>query len=445
MSAYIELSELLARQGDHSIFAPSAAHRWLLCPGSLIPSLSACDVAGYDAAWGTVGHELAEEWLRSGKKPEQRLGEVVQIETGPDEAGEVEIHEITISRSMFRHVGRYVDWVKDLPGDHVAEQRVDLSQVMPIPNQGGTCDYRAMEKGLLRIRDLKLGIHIQVFAERNPQGMLYALGAFYEWDWLYDFQQIEIGIGQPRLDHWDVWTCSREEMLEFAEYVRKQAATAWSAEAYRKPGKEQCKFCPIKGSCPAMLKQLEDLMTRGYESMGEVVTVDQQGKMVEDNQVNFGRVPSPHSLTVEQLVVILDHRKVIENFLKAVEMRLNNLGTRGVEIPDRKMVRSKTNRVFTRESEAADLLDLYGLDETDLYTRKMKSPKQVAEELADLGYSDEVIDNLFQDIVFKPPGKPTLVPLTDKRPSLSEEADEIFGDLNEVDYSDLDDGDSDDI
>lgn len=423
MSTFLDLEALLAAQGDHSIFAPSAAHRWLECPGSLIPSLLADNPAGYDAAWGTVGHELAEQWLVAGVRPEHRLGEIVTIEQ------DTETFEIEVSKSMFRHVGRYVEWVSKLPGDHYTEQRVYFSQLTPIPKQGGTADYAALSPGILRIRDLKLGIHIQVFAERNPQAMIYALGVYYEWDWLYDFKTISIGIGQPRLDHWDIWECSVEELLEFAEYVRKQAAIAWSPNAYRKVGKKQCQFCPVKGECPALLKDVESLAMREWDEMGKVVAVQEQHEIIESNRVAVGKLPSPYSLTTEQMVKLMDYRLPIENFFKAIETRLNNVAQRGEEIPGKKLVRSRANRVFNNQREAADLLEVYGLSEEQLYSKRMQSPKQVAEALADLGYSDESIDDLFKTIVFKPQGKPTLVDENDSRPSISEEVDEIFGDL----------------
>lgn len=431
MASFLDLEVLLAAQGDHSIFAPSAAHRWLLCPGSLIPSLRVPDTAGYDAAWGTVGHELAEQWLSTGVKPEHRLGEKVIVKE------DTESFEIVISKSMFRHVGRYVDWVNELPGEHYTEQRVYFSRLTPIPNQGGTCDHAALSPGVLRIRDLKLGIHVQVFAERNPQAMLYALGVYYEWDWLYDFKTVSIGIGQPRLDHWDVWECSVDELLEFAEYVKRQAAIAWSPDAYRQPGQKQCQFCPVKGECPALLKQVEVLSRKEWDEMGQVVAVQEQQELVESNRVAVGKLPSPYSLTNDQMVALMKHRLPIENFFKAIETRLNNIAARGEEIPGKKLVRSRANRVFSNEREACDLLELYGVTEKDLYSRKIRSPKQVAELLADLGYSDKAIDDLFKSIVFKPQGKPTLVDESDSRPSISEETDELFGDLAEEDFSDL--------
>lgn len=425
MSSIIDLDELVKAQGAHSIFAPSAAHRWLKCPGSLIPSLLVPDTAGYDAAWGTVGHELAEEWLRTGVKPERRLGETVIVKE------DLETFEIKIDRSMFRHVERYVKWCTELDGDKFVEERVYFSRLTPIDGQGGTADYLALSPGVLRIRDLKLGIHVQVFAERNPQAMLYALGAYYRWDHLYDFERISIGIGQPRLDHWDVWECSVEELLEFADYVKARATLAWQIGAERVPGEKQCQFCPLKGECPALLRQTELLAMKEFDEMGKVVAEQEQREIVESNRVAVDKLPSPYSLTVDQMVQLMAYRLPIENFFKAVETRLNNIAQRGEEVPNRKLVRGKTNRVFRNQQEAADMLELYGLSREDLFKDRMKSPKEVAELLANAGYSNEEIDALYSDLVWKPLGKPTLVPLSDKRPPISEEMDEVFGDLTD--------------
>lgn len=426
-----DLDRIREKLGSHSIFAPSASHRWLECPGSLIPSLEADDTAGYDAAWGTVGHEIAEEWLRTGQRPDHRLGEVVTV--NEDTAA----FEIQVTRTMFHHVGQYVDWVKDLPGDHYVEERVDFSQVTPIKGQKGTMDYGAMSPKILRVRDLKLGIHVQVFAEGNPQGMLYALGAYYRWNHLYDFEEVEIGIGQPRLDHWDVWRISVQELLEFAEYVRVQSAIAWTPGAYRKPGKKQCQFCPIKGDCPALLATFEAITGKEYESLGLIVEDDVMKELVASNDVATSRLPSPRSLTTEQQLEIMKYRLVMENWFKAIERDLESKAMEGIKVPGKKVVHGKTNRVFRDPKETEEELEILGLKQEESHNVKLKSPKQVFEALMDAGYPESYIEQIFEHLVFKPEGKPTLVDESDKRPSIEQVGDEIFGDLADGAFDDL--------
>jgi hypothetical protein len=74
-----------------------------------------------------------------------------------------------------------------------------------------------MWPGHLVIRDYKYGMGVRVDALDNPQLYLYAYAAFREWDWLYGFDAISIGVLQPRLEHFDVIELTRAELLAFAE------------------------------------------------------------------------------------------------------------------------------------------------------------------------------------------------------------------------------------
>lgn len=431
------LDALLALQGDHSIFAPSASHRWLACSGSLVAGLLCEDTAGYDAAWGTVGHDIAAEWLESGEEPTHRLGETVLIDEGH------EVFEILVSRTMLRHVGRYVAWAQALDGDHYVEKRVHFDAVTPITGQSGTADFVALQPGLLQIRDLKLGIHVQVFAGENPQLMLYALGAYYRWNAEYAFETVSMGIGQPRLDHWDVWEIDVSRLLAFAEHVRERAHRAWALNAPRTPGPTQCQFCPAKKDCPAFLKVIEDLTSRSYDTMGSEMGSREMGEIVESDVVDVGRLPNPRKLTVKQRSDILFYRGAVESFFKACAESLASEAQAGVEIPRRKLVHSRTRRAFRSPLDAVEELRFYGLDDGTIFDTKIRSPNQLHEELMNAGYSSDSIEDLYRDIVYQPQGRPTLVAETDKRPSISQVADDIFGDLDEDDdvFADLNDDD----
>ena len=104
------------------------------------------------------------------------------------------------------------------------EKRVDFSQY--VPDGFGTADCILLSGNTLHVVDLKYGKGVPVSAEENPQMMLYALGAYQAYSFLYDIRNIHLVIVQPRLDSITEWECSLEELLEFAEYVKDRAKLA---------------------------------------------------------------------------------------------------------------------------------------------------------------------------------------------------------------------------
>lgn len=427
MSRAVTLEQLEIQRNGHSVFAPSGSSRWLLCPGSLVPNLLAPDNAGYDAAMGTVAHELAEQWLVSGKRPKHRIGDVEWVPNGG------KLFQIDIDASMLDYVERYVDWCLLVPGDHYIEQRVDFSCLTPIPNQTGTSDHIAATFGRLVVTDLKYGKGVQIFAENNPQGMLYALGAFYEHDWLYGFEEIEIRICQPRLEHFDTWIVSRAALLEFAEYVRERAKLAWDLNAPRVAGAKQCTFCRVKADCPANAKMARDVTRLMFSDEFELDAGEIADLKAEIRDGGFDiNPPEPAKLTTDELAQVVKFRKAVEAWFKTVEQELYHRACRGIVIPGYKLVAGRANREFINEKQAIRALTENGVDELDLYHVKMISPAQAEALLIKAGHKSKAVpDILNYKLVNKPAGKPTLVPLTDKRPPLSSTIDAMWADDDE--------------
>lgn len=420
----MNLEQLAAQRGDHSVFAPSGSSRWLLCPGSLIPNLLAPDNSGYDAALGTVAHAMAEIWLTEGKPPRHRIGDVEWIINGG------KLYQIEIDAMMLDYVERYVDWCLMLPGDHYVEQRVDFSCLTPIPNQSGTSDFIACTFKRLVVTDLKYGKGVQVFAEANTQGMLYALGAFYEHDWLYGFEEIEIRICQPRLEHFDTWVVSREVLLEFAEYVRERSRMAWDLNAPRIAGAKQCTFCRVKADCPANAKMARDV-TRLMFADEFVLDASEVAELKEEIRSGGFEIkpPEPAKLSTDELAQVVKFRKAVEAWFKTVEIELYRRACAGIPVAGHKLVEGRSNREFIDEEAAIKVLVDYGVDELDTYTVKTVSPTQAEDLLIKAGHKRKAIPLILTDkLVRKPSGKPTLVLNTDKRRALSSKIEAMWAD-----------------
>jgi uncharacterized protein YjiS (DUF1127 family) len=373
---------------------------WLACPGSLVANLMARDSAGIDAALGTVAHSVAEEWLRDGEEPTHMVGKTVQVQE-PDEA-----FDITIDREMLGYVGEYVAWCREAPGEHHAEQRVNFGSLMPIPNQGGTADHLAFHDGRLTLTDLKYGVGVQVFAEDNPQVQLYALGAIYEWDWYYDFEEVVIRICQPRLNHFDSWTTTKTDLLAFAEKVREGAKAAWRVDAPRVPGPKQCRFCNARRDCPALDKLTNDLVDDAFEDLGLLRS------------------------DTERLAGLLRWRGLFELRFREIFEELERRAGDGESVPGFKLATGRSRRAW-KDPEATEMFLSNVLGE-DLYTRDLISPNQAEKALRAHGLKRKEVERELAGLIERKPGRQTLVPEGDVRPGEENITDATFGDLDEM-------------
>ncbi len=425
-----DLDAVTQKLGGHSVFAPSASAMWLKCAGSLIPNLLAEDNAGVDAAYGTVAHGVGEVWLKTGDRPTNLVGTVELVDEGHD------VFHIEIDDIMLDYVQEYVDWCRVLPGDLFVERRVDFSQLTPIPNQGGTADHIACCPGVLTVTDLKMGKGVQVFAEENPQGLLYALGSFLKWDAKYHFEKIVIRIAQPRLNHFDVWEVSREYLLEFAEHVRERSHLAWQPDAPRTPGPGQCQWCKVKMDClphAAYLIQMTegvfDDLSGDLEEPDVIKLVDR----LDDEFDDFEVVPMlATTMSLEHKAKIIKYRKMMENWLKSIEDELEKILQSGEEVPGYKLVEGRANRFFPNDpyKTASDLSLITGMDESDFLVTSVPSPAQVEDILRKKGgFKRSELPQILEDLVVKPRGKPVMAPAHDKRQALSVGVDDAFDDL----------------
>lgn len=406
----------------HSIFAPSGSAMWANCAGSLIPNLFADDDVGIEAAEGTVAHGVAEEWLKTDKRPEHLVGE---IET-------VDGFDIEITTEMLDYLAEYVSWCQMTPGVHFTERKVDFSDLTPITKQRGTADFAGCQPGILRIRDLKYGKGVQVFAKNNTQAILYAYGFFREFDDLFDFQTIEIGIGQPRFDHWDLWTITRAELLQWAEWLKARAYAAWCSDAERTPSAKACEWCRIKGDCAAHAVYLQRLTDGVFEDLDAPVKADEMSVLMHTlDDGTFELAPlSIGKLTLEQKVKLSKYQGMVKSWFDAIAADIEALALNGTKVPGKKVVEGRSNRVITNTDDATEHLEFLGLDYDVIRPRGMIGITEIETQLLKTGYKRKQLPELLKPVVRKPPGRPTVVDEDDPRPAINNPADDSFEDLD---------------
>lgn len=394
----------------HSIFGPSSAHRWMKCPASLIQGHLAGDRPTFYAAEGSVAHWLAEDWLTNGN-PYRHLGTI----------HEKDGFEIEITEEMISYVEEYVSWVSTTPGRHYVEVKVDLSAYTPVPSFG-TSDHifvNAEERELI-VTDLKYG-KVVVHAEDNEQGLCYALGAFDELDWLYDFQKITIRIAQPRREHFDTATISREDLLAFSERLREAAHRAWDPNAPYHPHPDACEYCPARTTCPAFISRAVSIAKGSFDDEPDEMPIPAALMVIDQPDLPAApALPDFREMPLETLAAIYDWRSLLERWFREAYDYLIQQIELGREVPGRKLARGRAgNRKWRDEAAIKRFLVEQGVDRIDLYDHKLLSPNQASDILRLVqGVSKKDADEMISEFVVQNPGKLTMVSADDDRPAL---------------------------
>lgn len=430
----IPWGEALEKDG-HSIFAPSHSATWLFCEDALYAGLETGeDYAGVDAAVGTVFHDIMHEWLTKGE-PAYRLHDINQVRNKNAPNGEY--FEVVVDEDMFFYGKQIVDYLEGIDGDMFVETWVSIDHITPIEGQGGTADVAFCRPGVLDITDHKYGTGVKVFARWNTQALCYASGFFRLYDRHYDFQKIIIRIAQPRLNHFDVFEITREELIEWEKWAKERAAAAGPKNMLRTrtPGPKQCLWCRCQRSCSALETLREELADASFDEameMTEDKTYDRKElSLVAQRQTvpAPGKMPDPLSLTTAQLSHIYKYRKLMEAWYRGISEELITRGLHGEVLGGNwEIGESRTRRNWIDEDATADRLRLFGFTEDEIFTKKLVSPNQSQKLWREAGIRGKAMEEYVAIQVDKPKGRPTLVPIGDAREAIPDISD-VFDDI----------------
>lgn len=419
------------------LFRPSYAHTWLNCEAALLDGRYYPDAAGEPAAQGTVFHDIMAEWQSTGTRPYYRLGQIAEIWRQDPKEGDKPFR-IEIDEDMFHYGRKSLQYARKVKKkyhpklqDAFVERRVDISHITPIPNQGGTLDRCFMSFRRADILDWKYGIGVKVFAPSNEQLLCYLAGVFEEYDWLYGFKMMGIHIVQPRLNHYDYWEISREDLIAWMAEAKKRAAGAWKRKNRNYTvGEKQCTWCRRRNDCPAKLAALEALADESFDS----ITAPLSTKEAKEIQV-FTPPKSMGTtvvrLTTAQLAQIYAYRKLFESWFAKIGEVLLERGLTGEEIGDFYVTEGRKFAHWRSQEAIVEKLTLIGIEEDDIYLpRKLKSPNQMKPVLRQYQFKGKLLEDYLKVNTDKIPGKPTLVHKKDGRPAIENDAD-VFEEITE--------------
>lgn len=373
---------------DHAVLSASGSHRWLNCLPSARLELDFENSESNAAAEGTAAHALCEHKLKKAlhmrsKRPVSSYN-TDEMEEHSDAYVEYVMEQLELARQSCTDALILI------------EQRLDFSCYVP---QGfGTGDCIIIGDKKLHIIDFKYGMGVLVDAVDNPQMKLYALGALEIYYSLYDIEEVSMTIFQPRRENVSTWTIPVKELKDWAENeLKPKAKKAYIGEGDYLPG-EWCTFCRAAVKCRARAEEKLKLA-----------------------QMEFKLPPLLTDSEIEEVLSKLsDLTKWANEIISyATDAAVNH----GKEWHGFKVVEGRSVRKYKDEGAVAEAAKANGYK--DIYRQSLITLTEMQKLMG-----KKKFEQILGGLIHKPPGKPTLVPLSDKRPAMN--ISNVKNEFNEI-------------
>ena len=177
--------------------------------------------------------------------------------------------------------------------------------------------------------------------------------------------------------------------------VKPAAIEAWNGDGEQQAG-DWCKFCKAKAQCAAHAAKMKAINARYQRMCGMILTDSQIAELLPE------------------LPGLIDWAKEVQEF--ALDQALKGTNYEGY-----KVVEGVSSRKITNENKVVEALQNAGFE----YDQIMANPKlQTITKLEKLVGKKE-FEEIAGEWVEKPQGKPTLVPVSDKRPEFGSVANDF--------------------
>jgi len=370
---------------SHAKLSPSAAERWMVCPGSVVLSEGMPERTSAFAEEGTEAHALAERLLTES-----------ELRASDDP-------------KMVEYVSIYVDHVLNLADPPSGEPtKLHIEQRVKVNDEVyGTADavvWQPVQKHL-HVCDLKYGAGVAVEVHGNLQLKIYALATLLTFG--YPAEQVTATIVQPRCPHSDgpvrSITFDVVDLIDFhADLIdavgRVQLARVVNdITPHLAPSEKGCRWCLASPKCPKLKSKAQELAKRVFAK------------------------DAPYNAA--ELAETLDYLPILEGWIKNTREFAYEVAEKGDELPGYKLVEKRATRKWCDEDTPWRVLpkifERLQIDE-DWTETKLKSPATIEKLLP------KEARELLDDITVKESSGHTLVHESDKRPAIKVDAASAF-------------------
>ena len=363
--------------GAHARNSPSALYRTLNCPPSLVLGEQFQDEESQYAAEGSAGHALAEHLIK--KHLHLRTKRPVSDYYSDD-----------LMEAVEDYVAFVIEKIEDAKREcksplFSVEQRVDISEYSP--DCFGTADMVIVTDKVAHVIDLKLGRGVEVSAEENPQLMAYGLGVLDMAEMLYDIEVVRLTIFQPRINNFSTWDITPEALKAWGEEILKPRSAMALAGAGEFQAGSWCRFCKARNQCRARAEEFLRLAKMEFR---------QPALLSDDEIAEVLKVSDELSKWAADVYAFAQDQAVIH----------------GKQWKGYKLVEGRSNRKYSSEKEVAQAAQAAGY--TDIYKKSLIGVTEMERLMGKKEFA-----RILGKLVYKPQGKVTLVPDTDKREAIN--------------------------
>ena len=373
----------------HAFLSASSSHRWLACPPSALLCAKEADQSSAYAKQGSDAHELCEYLLL------KALGH-----DPPDPTENLDYYDaemLSCAEGYRDFVMEQVEEARKLSADTLicVEQRLDYSRW--VENGFGTGDCVIVADDLLHVIDYKYGLGVLVSASGedgtgNSQLKCYALGALDTFGDLYDIRRIKLSIYQPRRENVDTFEMKVQDLLRWADDVLSPIAKlAFTGDGEFCAG-DHCVFCKVKATCRARADYNMKLAKYEFEK--------------------------PAMLNDEEIASILPMIDSLVSWATDIKEFALQQALSGTVYEGYKVVEGRSNRKYSDETAVARIVQEAGYDP---FEKKLLGVTAMQRQLGKKKFQE-----LLGGLLYKPPGKPVLVPTSDSRPEMNTAANDFI-------------------